>query len=222
MTHPRSFKRISLLWALLLMVILPGLALAAESSAWELRKEKDGIRIWTRELADGRRELKVNMQVPQPPEAVKALLLDFQSATRWRSSYLKSMKQIDHPNPDVWLVRVDSQPPWPFKSSAAIIEGKIKQDAKSGTISYSYHERHDLMQQQGMETNEGSMSGEWLLTPRNGGTDITNIVQMQINIPVPGFVLNRLIDNETLAEKQRMRQVLAEGKYSHSAPAAHQ
>jgi len=74
------------------------------------------------------------MQVPQSPEAVKALLLDFQSATRWRSSYLKSMKQIDHPHPDTWLVRVDSKPPWPFKASAAIIEGKIKQDAKAARL----------------------------------------------------------------------------------------
>lgn len=217
MTYLGHYKRIPLLWSLLLMVMLPRLALAAESSAWELRKEEDGIRIWTRELADGKRELKINMQVPQSPEAVKALLLDFPAATRWRSSYLKSMKQIDHPNDHTWLVRVDSKPPWPFKATAAIIEGKIQQDAKSGTITYSYHERHDLMRQQGMETDEGSMSGEWVLTPRNGGTDITNIVQMQINIPVPGFVLNRLIDNETLSEKQRMREVLADPKYSRAA-----
>lgn len=219
MTRQHAFKPLTVLWSLLLLTVLPGLIHGARAADWELRKEEDGIRIWTRELSDGKRELKVNMQVSQSPEAVKALLLDFPAATRWRSSYLKSMKQIDHPNPDTWLIRVDSQPPWPFKATAAIIEGKLHRDPKTGVITYNYRERHDLMQKQGMETNEGNMSGEWLLTPRNGGTDLTNIVQMQINIPVPGFVLNRLIDNETLSEKQRLRQVLADPKYSRAAAA---
>ncbi|HXF08435.1 MAG: START domain-containing protein [Pseudomonadota bacterium] len=199
----------NMLWALLL---LPGMALAAE---WQLGKDESGVRVYSRDAAGGGIEVKAETTVDAPLVSVMALILDYNAATRWRASMIKSMKVKEQPNDHTWILQVHAEPPWPLPANESVIEAQLQ--AKPDRVVYHYKERPDL-QPQGTKSALGAMNGEWILKPAGEGrTQVTNVMMMKPNIPVPDWLIKRMIYSTPHEQMVKLGKVAGEPQYRPSA-----
>ena len=199
----------NMLWALLL---LPGMAFAAE---WQLGKDESGVRVYSRDAAGGGIEVKAETTVDAPLVSVMALILDYNAATRWRASMIKSMKVKEQPNDHTWILQVHAEPPWPLPANESVIEAQLQ--AKPDRVVYHYKERPDL-QPQGTKSALGAMNGEWILKPAGEGrTQVTNVMMMKPNIPVPEWLIKRMIYSTPHEQMIKLGKVAGEPQYRPSA-----
>lgn len=195
----------NMLWALLL---LPGMAVAAQ---WQLGKDEGGVRVYSRDAAGGGIEVKAETTVDAPLVSVMALILDYDAATRWRASMIKSMKVKEQPNDHTWILQVHAEPPWPLPANESVIEARLQ--AKPDRVVYHYQERADL-QPPGTKSALGAMNGEWTLRPAGEGrTQVTNVMMMKPNIPVPDWLIKRMLYSTPHEQMIKLGKVAAEPKY---------
>lgn len=203
MKHTKRLR----LWAIALML----LPLVATASDWQLGKDADGIRVYSRDAADGGIEVKAETTVDAPLVSVMGLILDYDAATRWRSSMIKSMKVKDQPNDHTWILQVHAEPPWPLPANDSVIEAVV--EAKPEKVIYHYKERADL-QPPDTKSAMGSMNGQWILKPvGNNRTSVTNVMLMKPNIPVPDWLIKRMIYSTPHEQLVKMGQVAKEPRY---------
>jgi len=189
------------------------------AQAWTLGKDLNGIRVWSQPLSTGSgHEIKSEGIVNASPDKVVVLLTDYSISPSWRSKYLKAMDVMEHPAPDRWIIRVNSQPPWPLPVTHSIIETQVSKNDKTGEVTYSYRPRHDLMEKEGVKPL-GTGEGEWRLTPAaEGKTSIVKVARMSITAPVPKWLIESMLYDGPYEELMGMRQKLTEAKYSAAAP----
>ncbi|MGB7289168.1 MAG: START domain-containing protein [Candidatus Macondimonas sp.] len=203
MKHTKRLR----LWAIALM-LLPLVAIASD---WKLGKDADGIRVYSRDADNGGIEVKAETTVDAPLVSVMGLILDYDAATRWRSSMIKSMKVKDQPNDHTWILQVHAEPPWPLPANDSVIEAVV--EAKPEKVIYHYKERADL-QPPDTKSAMGSMNGQWILKPvGNNRTSVTNVMLMKPNIPVPDWLIKRMIYSTPHEQLVKMGQVANEPRY---------
>lgn len=181
-------------------------ALAGPASAWQLRQDDAGVRIWTQRTADGPHEVKAQMTVPAAPERVLAVLQNYDDIA-WRGDMLEHMQVIERPSEDVMLLQVEADPPWPLSDSTSIVETRLSREA-DGTIVYAYRDREDLLPPDASRP-PASLEGEWRLTPVAEGTQVTHVVEARPNVAIPGWLLDRLIYRQPRDQFINLRKKLA-------------
>jgi hypothetical protein len=201
-------------WAIVLMV----LPLVAAASEWQLGKDADGIRVYSRDADGGGVEVKAETTVDAPLVSVMGLILDYDAATRWRTAMLKSMKVKDRPNDHTWILQVHAEPPWPLPANDSVIEAVL--EAKPDKVIYHYRERADL-QPPGTKSAMGSMNGQWILQPAGDNrTTVTNVMIMKPNIPVPDWLIKRMVYSTPHEQLVKMGQVVKDPRYRPEAASA--
>ncbi len=182
------------------------LTLAAPAGAWQLRQDDAGIRIWTQRAADGPHEVKAQMTVSASPDAVLAVLQNYDDIA-WRGDMLERMEVVERPSEDVMLLQVEADPPWPLSDSTSIVETRISREA-DGTIVYSYRDRDDLLPPDASRP-PASLEGEWRLAPVADGTQVMHVVEAEPNVAIPGWLLDRLIYRQPRDQFTNLREKLA-------------
>ncbi len=181
-------------------------ALAGPASAWQLRQDDAGIQIWTQRAADGPHEVKAQMTVPAAPDAVLAVLQNYEDIA-WRGDMLERMQVIERPSKDTILLQVEANPPWPLSDSTSIVETRISREA-DGTIVYAYENRGDLLPPDAPRP-PADLEGEWRLAPVAEGTEVTHVVEATPNVAIPGWLLDRLIYRQPRDQFTNLREKLA-------------
>lgn len=194
-------------WTIVLMM----LPLVAPASEWQLGKDADGVRVYSRDTDGGGVEVKAETTVDTPLVSVMSLILDYDAATRWRSAMIKSMKVKGQPNDHTWILQVHAEPPWPLPANDHVIEAVL--DAKPEKVIYRYKERADL-QPPGTNSVMGSMNGQWILQPVGANrTRVTNVMEVKPNIPVPNWLIERMVYNTPHEQLVKMGQVVKDPHY---------
>lgn len=202
----KHMKRLCL-WAIVLMI----LPLVAAASEWQLGKHADSVRVYSRDADGGGVEVKAETTLDAPLVSVMGLILDYDAATRWRAAMIKSMKVKEHPNDHTWILQVHAEPPWPLPANDSVIEAVL--EARPDKVIYHYKERADL-QPPGTKSAMGSMDGQWILQPAgNNRTSVTNVMVMKPNIPVPAWLIKRLIYSTPHEQLVKMGQVVKDPRY---------
>lgn len=202
------------LWTIVLMA-LPLMAMASE---WQLGKEEGGIRVYSRDANGGGIEVKAETTIDAPLVSVMGLILDYDAATRWRAAMIKSMKVKEHPDAHTWILQVHAEPPWPLPANDSVIEAVL--EAKPEKVIYHYKERADL-QPAGTKSALGSMDGQWILQPAGSNrTTVTNVMVMKPNIPVPEWLIKRMVHSTPHEQLVKMGQVVKDPRYRPEAASA--
>jgi len=105
--------------------------LVEAQTSWVLKKDKDAIRIYTRDAENSSfKSVKVTCTIPGTLSQLTALLLDVSAHERWvyntKSSYL--VKQIND-NQQIYYSEIDL--PWPLANREVVVLMKIVQDPVS-------------------------------------------------------------------------------------------
>lgn len=128
-------KTIKLNSALLLLPLIIAISLSSNDSAgWVLRKNKNGIAVYTRYAAGSNlKEIRVIDTVKSSLSGIVALLLDTKNYPTWvyRCSEYKTLKLInDQEQYNYELINV----PWPFSDRDVVTDSKITQDSLTKAV----------------------------------------------------------------------------------------
>lgn len=198
--------------------VLAGTAHASVGE-WQLARDRDGIRVWTRDIPNYPiREFKAVMVVKSSLAGLVNLILDTDNASRWvyRTDRIQLLKQ-DVENA-TFLIRVETNFPWPLANRDVVIAGQIAQEEKTGTVSIKSHSVAAAEYAQDPDfVRMPDMEGTWLFRPLGGElVEVTMIGRADPGGNIPSGVVNLIIHETPYRTMQGMRKVLGEARYQKS------
>ena len=110
-----------------------------EENGWKLKKDKDGIKVYTREKADTHIYMyKVVTQISVKPEVVYRQVVDFKENLQYME-LVDSLRFLDHQKDRHYRNYMHFNMPWPVKNREMVMELQVTRDRQ--TI---YLESNDL------------------------------------------------------------------------------
>ncbi len=177
-----------------------------DSPDWTLKKNKDGIKVYLRaEHSSEIKELKIELFIDHPIEAVIRALDDLEAGTEWIYA-CKEVKILERPSKDEVIYYTRIAFPWPFLDRDAVIRSINHWEGESfvskSQVVPSYKYKNDLksvvrMPQLDIEwrftkIHEGRVHLKYLLKSDPGGLIPTWLIHLALdNGPVQtmkGFV----------------------------------
>jgi hypothetical protein len=197
------------------LLLMPALCVHAEES-WSLARERDGIRVWTREISGYPiRAFKAEMTVKSNLAGLVNLIMDTENASRWvyRTDRIQLLKRDNEKA--TFVIRVETDFPWPLTNRDVVLGGSVVQEEKTGTVTIQsnslpageYPESPDFVRMP-------DMAGTWMFRPiGNGWVEVTMIGRANPGGNIPAGVVNLIIHETPLRTMQAMRRVVGEARY---------
>jgi hypothetical protein len=178
---------------------------------WSVLERSDVVTVFGRGVK-GRpsaREIKAITVVPQSPESLLALMLDYPNATTWRQSVKRITKErsLDDDN---WFIHYVTDLPWPLDDRVAYLRCQVIRDKKTGAITYAF----DSAPTDDGLTEEETLSGSYKFEPQgNGKTKVTYQVILDSPVKVPDWLMNALIGGSFLNQMEMLKDAVAHPRY---------
>jgi len=112
------------IFLLMLMTVVP--CAAGDDDQWELKKEKNGIQVYTREREEGGIYMyKVVTSIEKEPEEVFEQLVDFRENLKYME-LVDSLAFLDHREKERYINYMRFDMPWPVKDREMVMDMKVK------------------------------------------------------------------------------------------------
>jgi hypothetical protein len=175
---------------LLPLYLYTGLTVHAQKT-WQLRKDQDGIRIYSRTTDSSRcDELKVETILPGQLSSLVAIILDFGNYPNWsfnneRASVLKKVS----PSELYFYSLIHS--PWPASDRDLIIHLHIRQDSSTRRLYISADENANYLPEKKGIVRVPMSVEHWIVTPLPGDQmKITYELRLDPGASAPAWLVN--------------------------------
>jgi len=185
----------------------------AQDSDWQLKREKDNLKVYTRNIGEtGIKELKLTTRMKTSLSSIIALFNDVPANTEWVYSS-KEAKITETITPyHVYYYSV-SDFPWPLNDRDLIVDSIINQDPDTKVVTSASVAADKYPVQKGL-VRVTVFESKWILTPLpDGMVDIVYMVKTDPGGNIPIFLTNMFIDKGPIATMKKMRDILSEPKY---------
>jgi hypothetical protein len=198
------------------LLLIAGIAQAMPEERWELATDRDGIRVWTREVPGSPlRAFKATMVVRSSLSGLINLIMDTDSAPRWvyRTDRIQVLKRDDARGS--FVIRVETDFPWPLSDRDVVVAGQVAQDERTGTVSIisrsvtgpEYPPDPSFVRMPEME-------GSWIFRPLGAEmVEVTMLGRADPSGAIPPGVVNLIIDVTPFETMRAMRRMLADPRY---------
>jgi len=183
-------------------------------SSWDFKKEKDGIRVYTRDVADSNlKELRIIFNIESNISSVVALICDIPAYTDfvYRCTTAKTLKRINALETyDYYSVDF----PWPFSDRDMIVQSTIEQNPKTKVVSVQSLIKPDYVEQEKGFVRIQKHINKWVFTPIS-----PNQVQADYFLSsepagnIPNWIVNMAIDQGPMHSMVRLRKLVQSDRY---------
>lgn len=165
---PRSISKLGLrnvsLLTLLLFVVLVGGVTQAFAADWELNRDAEGIKVFTRPVADsGIKEFKGIAEIESPAEDIVSFIRDSDHFKDWFPSTPES-KLLDRKGAVSYQYSV-MDAPWPVSDRDNVLRSVLERDATSGAIQINVTAAPDFYPEQPDRVRVQKARGFWRIEP---------------------------------------------------------
>ncbi|WP_462317885.1 START domain-containing protein [Marinilabilia sp.] len=116
---------------LILFSVIPFFDVAAEEGDWQLRKNENGIKVYTRQKEDAKIYMyKVVTQISVKPETVYRQVVDFNENLK-HMELVDSLRFLDHQKDKRYTNYMHFNMPWPVKNREMVMEMLVTKDQDS-------------------------------------------------------------------------------------------
>jgi hypothetical protein len=208
-----STKVLALIGAVFLS-LLPFSASADEG--WELAKDSDGIRVWTRYVPGHPiREFRAVTVVRSSLSGLVNLILDTDHAARWiyRTMSVQVVKRDDEKQ--TFVVRVETDFPWPLANRDVVVAGRITQGAGAGAVTIRSQAVPDgVYPRDPAFVRMPDFVGDWIFRPLGGGmVEVTMQGRADPGGLIPAAVVNLIIYETPYLTLRGLRDVIGDARY---------
>lgn len=206
---------------LLAILLIPTVGLA-ETGGWQLAEERDGIRVYTRDIdGSGYREFKGEMVVDASINQLLGLLDDTQACPQWMHNCVAPLLLGEVSERERYTY-MRNDLPWPYADRELLVQSLISQELKSGAVTVILkgvdNEALPAKARSKLPVSKkfvraAGLRGFWRFTPEGSGQHV--IYQMHIDLggsPAPTLA-NSQIANTPLYTLINMRKLIKLEKY---------
>jgi hypothetical protein len=183
--------------------------------AWNLKKDKDAIRIYTRDTENSSfKSVKVTCTIPGTLSQLTALLLDAGAHERWvyntKASYL--VKQINQ-NQQIYYSEIAL--PWPLANREVVVFMKIVQDPVSRILQVNIDNVENQIPVKSGTVRVRASSVTWKVTPLKGNLlSIEYFGQVDPGGSVPAWIANPFTTKGPFETFKKLRQLITSPAYA--------
>ena len=198
---------------LLMLMFLSGFRVPGQGK-WELKEEKNGIRVYSREneLSDFN-EFRATTQVSQPIEAFIAVLKDIQAIPEWMFS-VKFSRLLETQGDTVQVYYTEAKAPFPFKNRDGIYYNCFRWEETTRTLTVDIELRPDYLDPEEGLVRISRGSGFWLAKEIGPG-NLELIFQMQLDPGgnIPAWLANMFVVDTPMHTLTELKRLMSDNRY---------
>lgn len=199
--------------ALLLGICLLGYG----QTDWELKTEKEGIKVYTRTFPDSKfKAIRVELDLEASMSQLVAVLMDVNTATDWVYA-TKSSVLIKQFSPSDLVYYSEVRLPWPMSNRDFIARLKAKQDARTKVVTIDGPTVSDYVPVKDGIVRVTKSEGNWVLTPAG-----PHRIKVQYTLrtdpggDLPAWLFNLFVTRGPMESFENLKQQLKKPAYVHA------
>ncbi|MCB2222462.1 MAG: hypothetical protein KQI35_18915 [Bacteroidetes bacterium] len=195
-----------LCFSTVLILILTSATLSQET--WELKLDKDGIKVYTRSHPRSAfDEFKATSTVDLTMEEFMAIMKDIASYPDWVSN-TEECSLLDRPSDSIQIYHNVVKVPFPFQNRDAVYLNAFQYDAQTKKLTITIENQTDYLEPQDDLVRMPFGEGKWeFVTKPDGNNEVTLQMVVDPGGSLPAWLVNKFITEspyETLKALQVM------------------
>lgn len=179
---------------------------------WRLKKEKEGIQIYTRwiEAEEGRkaRQMHATMKVKASLHAAVISILDDGEVRAWLNR-AKEYYHFDQKDDFHWYAYTQFSIPWPLDNQDLITFNTLSQDQQTKKILVTLEGRPDARDEEKGVQRIPHFDGSWEFTPMQDGTILVDYFIFTRTKPVlPRWIIDPIVEYGLWSTFSEMQKVI--------------
>lgn len=181
---------------------------------WELRTEKEGIKVYTRTFSDSKfKAIRVDLDLQATLSQIVALLMDVNAGVRWvyatKSSVL--LKQVS-PREVVYYSEVKL--PWPLANRDFIAQLKVSQDARTKIVTIDGPVVPEYVPLKDGIVRVRKSEGKWIITPMGPHhLKVVYTLRMDPGGDIPAWLFNLFVTKGPTESFRNLQEELKKPVY---------
>ena len=191
-----------------------GSAQSQDASGWELKKEQDGVRIYTRKSAESSiKEVRLELVLEASLDNVVAVLRDPDNYASWVYNCEEArLVELKSPKTCYYYSRINF--PWPLQDRDVVAHSVLTQDPATGKVMIRSVAKPDRMPEIPQAIRIARMESCWTITPLGDGRiKLENHLWSDPGGSLPAWLVNLAIDKGPTETIARLRERIKEDKY---------
>ncbi|MBT8274768.1 MAG: hypothetical protein KJO39_01355 [Bacteroidia bacterium] len=176
-------------------------------SNWELKKEKDGIKVYLTKSDDSKiKTFKVETFVKAKPREIADAVVDLENNYKWFVNVEKA-ELLEQLGTDEFVFKQVIQVPFPFKDRE-VIEYCVVKELPNGVVRIDLKEDSTFIPVSDDYVRMPISRGYWILTPSGDGTDIEYSFLADPGGNIPAWLANQFIVSNPFKTIKGLREYL--------------
>lgn len=193
------------------------LVLSGHGQDWKLRTDKNGIKVYSRQMASSRfNALKVESSFQATPSQLVAVILDINTSTEWLYS-TKSCVLLKTVSPSEVYYYSEVSFPWPSSNRDFVAHIKVTQDPRSKVVNVHAENVSALVPEKKGIVRVKQSVGNWTITP-TGRNNIHVSYELQVDPggAIPAWLVNMLATKGPYESFVGLRKQLTKPAYNNA------
>lgn len=196
-----------------LIIVLLSLSFAAKGQNWDLAKDKNGVKVYTRKVDGwGIKEYKVIMTIKTSPSRIVAALKDVPSRYEWAYNSIE-IREVDRPNSEEVAIYNKVDAPWPVADRDNITRFKFSYPSANLTrVDMTVDKSHAKAPVYDGIVRIERLKGHWLI--RDKGNGWTEIIQQCVAEPggsIPDWLANSAVVDNPYNSMYNLKKYIEKG-----------
>ncbi|HXB44704.1 MAG TPA: START domain-containing protein [Puia sp.] len=206
---PRDF-------AILLLILVASLSVSAQDG-WTLKKEKDGIKVYSREDNKSKfNELKVEMTLRARLSEIASLILDIENYSKW-SRNLKISYVLKQVSDKELYFYSEVNSPWPANNRDLVVHLKISQDTVTKVMTIKAIGVPDFIPPKNGIVRVPFSNETWTVVPIDkSNIRITYHMEIDPGGGAPGWLVNLFAAKAPIESFKYLAMLVHQPKYEQS------
>lgn len=176
---------------------------------WTLRKEKEGIKIYTREATNTNiKEVKTVLTISTSVNKISNAIIDVENYSNWMKNILNP-KMIKKINQNEYYLYYEMDAPWPTQNRDIINHTIISHNQSNGITLISSTAVPNFIEKKENLVRITLSEGSWILKELpNGKVEVTHMLLASPGGSIPDWVINMFIVNHPYETHLSLREML--------------
>jgi len=205
-------------WLLLTGLTLLFCVYANAQTSWDLKLDKEGIRVYTRKLDNSPfRAVKTVCTINSSLTILTAVLLDIKGSAEWvyATKTISLLKQISV-SELIYYSEIDV--PWPAGNRDFIVQLIVAQDQKTKAVSVVGDNKPDYLPANKNIVRIQHSYSKWLITPLpNSQVKIEYVLEVDPGGNVPAWLVNLFATKGPFDTFKKLREQVRKPAYQHAS-----
>jgi hypothetical protein len=179
--------------------------------SWELKKEKEGIKVYTRNsLNSSFKDIRVEADLQGTIGAIRALLVDFEKYPRWAYA-TKNSEMVMQINRNQFIYYLEVSAPWPVTNRYLYANISVVHDSLRHNLKVISESINDYQPSVEKLVRVARSKGVWNVTTLSDKMiHIEYLLEADPGGSVPAWVLNLFATKAPMATFEELKNILAQ------------